>query len=178
MTRTFILLVCIFAGATYAQEPKNEKEIQWYSIEEAMELQNTHPRKIFIDVYTDWCGWCTKMDNSTFTEQAIVEILNEKFYPVKFDAESSKPVKFTGRVFTNPNPEGRRSTHKLTYELLGQSVSYPSYAMYDENNRKLTVLKGYMTGENLLPVLEYIGNNAYLDQKWEAYLKDRKKSSE
>jgi|AntRauTorckE6833_2_1112554.scaffolds.fasta_scaffold56651_2 thioredoxin-related protein len=113
------------------------------------------------------------MDNTTFKERAVAEILNEKFYPVKFDAESSQPVQFSGRVYTNPNPEGRRSTHKLTHELLGRKTSYPSYVLYDENNLKLTILKGYMTKDNFLPVMEYIGNNIYLNQKWEAYMESK-----
>ena len=44
------------------------QEVQWMSWEEAAQLASTeeNPKKIFIDVYTDWCGWCKKMDKDTF----------------------------------------------------------------------------------------------------------------
>jgi len=46
------------------------------TIEEAYALTTTEesPKKIFIDVYTDWCGWCKRMDKATF--QRPVEACN------------------------------------------------------------------------------------------------------
>ena len=31
--------------------------VKWYSIQEAEQLIKQSPRPIFIDTYTDWCGW-------------------------------------------------------------------------------------------------------------------------
>ena len=36
------------------------ESIQWLTMEEAEAKIKKEPRKIFIDVYTDWCGWCKK----------------------------------------------------------------------------------------------------------------------
>ena len=41
-----------------------ENTLTWISFEQAVELQKKEPRKILIDVYTDWCGWCKKMDKT------------------------------------------------------------------------------------------------------------------
>jgi uncharacterized protein YyaL (SSP411 family) len=57
--------------------------VKWYSIEEAAALAQADPRPIFVDTYTDWCGWCKKLDKDTFSNPVIADILNTKYYPVK-----------------------------------------------------------------------------------------------
>ena len=34
------------------------QEINWMSLENAVELQKKTPKKIMMDVYTNWCGPC------------------------------------------------------------------------------------------------------------------------
>ena len=52
-------------NSTTTVAPK-EEAVKWLTIEQAQELNKKKPRKIFVDVYTDWCGWCKKMDKTTF----------------------------------------------------------------------------------------------------------------
>ncbi|MBP9152977.1 MAG: DUF255 domain-containing protein, partial [Flavobacteriales bacterium] len=75
-----------------AQSSKNQEEIKWVSLEEADALRRTEPRKILIDVYTDWCGWCKKMDASTFKDPKVVAYINANYYAVKLDAEQKEPI--------------------------------------------------------------------------------------
>jgi thioredoxin-related protein len=55
----FILLIFIACSVskTYAQV-KTEETVRWYTIEQAEALAKKNKRKIFIDVFTNWCGWC------------------------------------------------------------------------------------------------------------------------
>jgi uncharacterized protein YyaL (SSP411 family) len=55
--------------------------VKWYTLEQAIALNKKEPRKIMIDVYTDWCGWCKKMDITTFNNNVIADYLNSKYYP-------------------------------------------------------------------------------------------------
>ncbi len=50
---------------------KKSETIRWISFEEAMKLNKKKPKMVFVDIYTDWCGWCKKMDAETFADPAI-----------------------------------------------------------------------------------------------------------
>src|SRR5258708_8783932 len=91
--------------------------IKWMTFEEAVEKSKTEKRKIFIDVFTDWCGWCKVMDKSTFPDAEIAKILNEKFYAVKFDAEQTNDVVFKGTTFKFIS-SGSRGYHQLAAPFL------------------------------------------------------------
>src|SRR6478609_1156618 len=72
----------------------DESPVKWLTFEQAVEKSKTEKRKIFIDVFTDWCGWCKVMDKNTFSEPNVAKLLNEEFYPVKFDAEQTEDAVF------------------------------------------------------------------------------------
>lgn len=171
---TILLLAVIGFTATYninAQETKTNK-INWMTFEEAVKLNETAPKKIFIDVYTDWCGWCTKMDQTTFMNPSVAEYINENYYAVKFNAEQTEPIEFMGHTFVNQNPNGaRKGTHQLAQALLQGKMSYPSYVFMNEKNQILTIVPGYAEAKDFLPILKYFGSDAFLTTSWEEYSK-------
>lgn len=165
------LIVMTISQDIYSQNSEKNK-INWISFEEAVKKNETNPKKIFIDVYTDWCGWCKRMDQTTFIDSAVVAYMNENFYAVKFDAEQSESVEFMGYTFINENPNGpKKNPHQLAQALLQGKMSYPSYVFMDEKNELLTVVPGYVDAKSFMPILKYFGSNAYLDTKWEDYSK-------
>lgn len=64
------------------------------------------------------------MDANTFTDPVIVKYINEKFWPVKFNAESSEPIKINEQTYINPNPTAKRSTHQLAIALLNKRLNH------------------------------------------------------
>ena len=132
-------------------------------------MQQSAPKKIFIDMYTDWCGWCKKMDATTFRNDTIALYMNQRFYAVKFDAERKDTVVIGGNIYINPNPKGTRSTHQLAAALLQNRLSYPSYVFLDEKGQLVSVVPGYMPAKEFGMVLHFFGENAYLNTKWEDF---------
>ena len=88
-----IFILSNLSLASYCQSINNSEgnggveKIHWYTFAEATKLNKKHPKKIFMDVYTSWCGWCKKYDAVTFSHPVIAKYINEHFYAVKFDAE-------------------------------------------------------------------------------------------
>lgn len=124
------------------------------------------PKKMFVDVYTDWCGWCKKMDASTFVDPSVVAIMNAYYYPVKLDAEMPDSIIYDGYVFFNPVPHPapgqRRGTHSLAASMLDGKLSYPSYVMFDENMNRSNIIQGYREVQPLLGTLLFFGTNQHV----------------
>jgi thioredoxin-related protein len=180
MHKRFILVI-VFLGFLLSSEfsfsqteakdrnSGKQEKIKWYSFEEAYKLNKKKPRKIFIDVFTDWCGWCKRMDAETFTNPVIVKYMSKEFYCVKLDAERKDTVIIDGVTFVNPNPTGRRTTHQLANDLLKGKMSYPSYVFLNEKSQWLTVVAGYQPAREFESIIHYFGDDAYLKTPWEDY---------
>ena len=168
------LLISIAALLTFslsAQETAMpDTLVNWMTWEEAYESNKKEPRKIFVDIYTDWCGWCKKMDKSTFIDPTVVKELNEKFYAVKLDAEQKEDIIFNDATFSFKG-YGRRGSHQLAFALLDGRMSYPSFVLLDENFNRVMLAPGYKTPEKLMPQLKYTSTNAYKKQNYEDFSK-------
>jgi thioredoxin-related protein len=149
----------------------NPDGIQWMSFEEAVKRSDQVPKKLFIDVYTDWCGWCKKMDNTTFKEPEVVKFINEKFYPVKLNAETRDTIRFRDKEFKYI-PDYK--ANELAISLLSGKMGYPSYVLMDEKYSLMSpAVQSYLTKENLMPILVYYGDNIFKEKTWEEFEKSK-----
>ncbi len=147
--------------------------VKWMSFEEAVQKSKTEKRKIFIDVYTDWCGWCKVMDKNTFHDPKVAKLLNEKFYPVKFNAEQREDVVFNGTTFKFIE-YGARGTHQLAAALLNNKLSYPTVVFLDEDFKMIGPLPGYREAPEFHKIAQFIGGDFYKTLKledWESQYK-------
>lgn len=151
----FTLAISILMLSTNAQQ------VKWLTFEQAIELNKKEPRNIMIDMYTDWCGWCKVMDRETFSKPHIAKILNEQFYPVKFDAETKDTINFQGKAYINSG-EGRRPPHQLAIGLLQGKMSYPSVVFINGQNQLLGAIPGFQKPEPMEAILDYISKELYL----------------
>src|SRR4249919_2233805 len=71
------------SGKSATAAPVNYKEVNWMSIDDVQVAMKKQPRKVWIDVYTDWCGWCKRMDKTTFSDPNVIRYMNKHFYAVK-----------------------------------------------------------------------------------------------
>jgi thioredoxin-related protein len=166
MKNYLLIGLLLLTGASLAQEPvKHEGPVKWMTFEQAVERSKTEKRKIFIDVYTDWCGWCKVMDKNTFSEPNVAKILNEKFYPVKFDAEQTADVVFNGTTFKFV-PYGNKGSHQLAMALLNNQMSYPTVVFLNEDFAIIQPLPGYQKPEEFHKVISFIGEDFFKKMKW------------
>lgn len=169
--KTFLAIIFTFIIAFPLM---SQNKVNWLSFEEAVEKNKTDKRKFIVDVYTDWCGWCKKMDASTFTNPVIVDYINKNYHAVKLNAEQKDTIKLGEKIFVNENPDKRKNAHQLAVALLNGRMSYPTIVYLDENANMLSPVPGYLDAESIEPILKYYGEDAHKEISWEEYQKDFK----
>lgn len=133
-------------------------DLKWLSMSDVESAVSNSKKKILVDVYTDWCGPCKMMDARTFTDASVQQVINEKFYPVKFNAEGPDAIQFQGQSWENPNHDpnkrGRNSQHQLA--AFFKVPGYPTLVVLDENMNILKKIVGFKTPDKLLAELNAI----------------------
>lgn len=170
MKKSGSLLFLFFLGIAHfnLSDAQTTPKVKWYTIEEAELLAKKEPKKIMIDVYTDWCGWCKKMDAETFSHPVIADFINKNYYPVKLDAESEDDITFNGKIYKYVT-QGGRGYHELAAGLLNGRLSYPSIAYLNEKLELLGAIPGYRGPVDMEPLLNYIAENKFMIQSLEEY---------
>lgn len=159
------LALTICGSAAYAQS------INWMTLEEAEAAAQKEPRKILIDVYTNWCGWCKRMTKTTFQNPVIAKYVNENFYAVKFNAESKDSVAFKGDVFTFVN-KGKRGYHELAAAMLQGKMSYPTVVYLNENLNLIQPVPGYMDAARFEKVIAFFAEDHFKNGSFEEFEKE------
>ena len=157
------LTAILFLATSFSIQ--EEVEVNWMSFEEAVELSKKEKRKVFIDVYTDWCGWCKVMDKNTFSQPVIAAYLNENFYAVKLDAEQKEDITFRDHTFKFV-PSGNKGYHELAAALLNNKLSYPTVVFLDEEFNMIQPLPGYQKPDQFEMIVKYFGSNGYKTTEW------------
>lgn len=167
MKLLFFSVLILFTSASIVAQ----SNIKWMTWEEAQTANKKNPKKIFVDVYTDWCGWCKKMDATTFVDPKIVNYINKNFYAVKFNAEQKEDIIFNGKTYKYVS-NGARGYHELANQLMQGRMSYPTSLYLDENLNLLSPVPGYQDVPTLEMILRFFGEKTYLTSTWEEYQKN------
>lgn len=132
---------------------ENDAEIEWLSFEEAIDKNSEKKKFIFIDIYTDWCGWCKKMDQSTFKDEDVVAYMNEHFYSVKMNAEKEEAIVFKEKLYELKNYNGK-TYNELAVNLLAGKMSFPSFIVLSKREVKIGSIAGYQKPSELISRLK------------------------
>ncbi|MBK8564236.1 MAG: DUF255 domain-containing protein [Saprospiraceae bacterium] len=177
----FAALAIVTIGLVYAFVPNSnetattsskteitEGAINWMTWDEAIKANEKAPKKIFIDFYTNWCGWCKRMDATTFADPSVAEYINKNYYAVKFNAEQKEDIVFQGTTFSFKRSD-RGGVHTLAFELLDGRLGYPSYVYLQPNYERILISPGYKDVPMLQKELKFVAEEHYKTTTWEQF---------
>ncbi|MFN4082237.1 MAG: thioredoxin family protein [Bacteroidia bacterium] len=153
MKRISILTTALLALIVFGFKPAND-EIKWLDFNTGYNLAQKKGKIMIVDVYTDWCGWCKKMDRDAYAKEEISKIVNSDFIPVKFNPEITGVVyKFEGKEYTGEQLAGVISNYQIS--------GYPTTIFLYPKEKKSEIVVGYKNAEQLKPILEDMKKKYY-----------------
>lgn len=142
---SFILLVATFCMAT---SMKTADEVTWMGFDEGYKLAKKSGKIMLVDVYTDWCGWCKRMDRDTYAKPEIAALIKDDYIAIKFNPEVNATYTFEGKTYTGSELAGVLSQNKLS--------GYPTTIFYYPKDKKTNVMGGYFDASRFQGVLTQV----------------------
>lgn len=157
-----------------AKSPARKKQeparINWMTFEQAIEKSKVEKRKVIIDVYTDWCSWCKRMDSTTFASPAVVNYINEKFYPVRLNAEQQQDIVFKDKTYRFRRATGSgNGCHEIVLQWVNNNLKYPTLIVLDEQQNLIQALPGYQEPAKMEAIIHYFGDDYHKKTPWESF---------
>ncbi len=150
--------------------------VKWLLPKEMLEKQSQKPKKILLNFY-DWRKVsCTVLRTKVFNDKRIANYINEHFYPISIDVFSKDTITLMGRTYINEG--AKHGYHQLPIAALGGYMKFPAFIIIDENNKVREKFQNFYTVEELKPILEFYGEDAYLKETWNDFFKKYNKKTE
>jgi len=153
----------LFSMSAYAGDDKAENksdknipatEIEWLSYDEGLVKAKKEGKHLFVDFTAKWCGYCKKMDRTTFKEPEIISMLANNFVAVKVDGDSKKELDIDGYKISERNLTTKE------FKVRG----YPTFWFLDPAGTKLGAVSGYQPATSLKNYLEFVKDKKYEEQ--------------
>lgn len=154
------------------------QELEWLHLNEALEMQKEHPKKILMKVYVEEvCEECDQLEEITFSNKNLIRYVKKNYYTVYLDGEGNDLINYNDFEYTNPNfvegGEGRNSTHLFVNAL--NLTTYPSLVFFESDGSIIQAIGGFKDAQELELYLRMVATDTYKEittpAAWEDYQK-------
>lgn len=157
-------LVVVSANIGDKKRTENPGVLTWSTFEDAFVRAKRENKKIILDIYTTWCGWCKKMDAEVYGNFDIAQIIDKHFIPVKLNAESSERITFGSQSMTE----------REFAQALGVT-GYPTTVFFDQEGKPITLVPGYFSATEFQKILTYFGEDHHKKIPYEKFQPNQEK---
>ena len=133
MSKLICFFIVLFLNlSSFASPNQALGEIKWKKWSPAVfELAKKEHKRVLIYGKVSWCHWCQKMDNYSFSDPAVVQLVSRYYIPVKVDIEQEVSVS---------------NRYNIT--------EIPSLIILDAHKKELKRFYGYASAQSLISKLE------------------------
>jgi thioredoxin-like negative regulator of GroEL len=189
-TRWHRLCLLLAAGCVWlSTSAAHAQEIVWRSdYRKARQEAAEKSLPLLLDVGTEQCYWCKQLDQRTFRDPTVIGILNEKFIPLRVNAERLPDLVQALRIQSYPtlvfaNSEGKILGYQEGFvegprlkELLERAITLvatPEWMTYDYGEAtKATAANDFARAVSLLKNIVDDGKDRPVQAKARAMLQD------
>ncbi len=135
---------------------KSFGQLRIHSVDQIDSLQKMEQRIALVFINTDWCVYCENMKNTTFQNIELINLLNDHYWFISFDAEYKKSIVFNGNKYDYIPSGNNTGVNELTEELamVEGKLSFPIIVAIDQNNEVLIKWRDFMSSKDLLKLLK------------------------
>lgn len=115
-------------GVTLVAATALADSVKWATdYDKALAQAKSEKKLVMVDVYTDWCGWCKKLDKDVYSNAKVSEKLSKDFVACKI------------------NPEKSAQNRKLADKF--GTRGYPHIVFVDGDGKKVYEISGYIPAD-------------------------------
>src|SRR5258708_6485553 len=87
--RRALLLALGLACAHVPDAPAPGHGVAWQGwTKETFDRARAQKRYLLVDCSAEWCHWCHVMDDTTYQDPRVLEVIERRFVPVKVDIDA------------------------------------------------------------------------------------------
>jgi len=136
----------------------------WYKYDEGLAKAKKEKKHIMLHFYTNWCGWCKRMDRYTFGDEEVKKVLNESYVAVRVNGQSGEKVKLDGKEITERQVA---SMYRVR--------AYPITWFLRPSGERIAPRQGYADGEEFLYILNWVKDDLYEKTSFQEFVKQEQK---
>ena len=153
-----ILLILAIGCSASKQTIPTSPRLLAYQFEQLDSLMQERPRSVAVFLHTTWCRYCENMKQTTFAHSKVIELLNEQYYFVSFDGESTESIRFNGHLFSYQPTGSRTGTHDLAKALgtINGELTYPGFVLLNSDYEIIFQHNAYLNATEMKAILQYV----------------------
>ena len=122
--------------------------IAWKDYTPGMAMAANKGKPIFLYFHAAWCGYCTKLKETTFKDQKILAYLENNFVSVQVDTDHNQALSNEWKV-----------------------KGLPTMWFLEPDGTKVNSIPGYVDASQLLSILRYIHTKSYNTMNFQDFMK-------
>lgn len=148
-----VIIIGLYAGHLFGVKVTGfgrKGNIGWMGYNEGMEKAKRENKQVLLNFVTHWCDWCKKMDEETFGNKEVRELIEKGFIPIRVDAGLSGEAHYKGR--------------KMGYKELAVHYNVkevPTTWFLESDGTLIAMMPGKIEPDYFLKTLSYVKESAY-----------------
>lgn len=142
--RSLFYLLFLFTTVASAQ-------LHTHAFDDLDALQQKESRPVVVFIHTEWCSYCQLMPRTTLKDPEVMEVLNERFYFISFDAGSTAPVTLGNKTY-HYRPTGNQVGQHEIVGALG-IAGFPGIVILNPQSNVIYKEASYFNTKHFLQLL-------------------------
>jgi len=125
--------------------------VDWMDYHKGLEKAKAANKPVLLNFYANWCGYCRKMENETFADRTVANVLQDSFVPIRLNSDKQPRI-------------------SASYGVRG----LPFFWFLTAKAERIAALPGYIPSEMFVKYLRYIETDSYQKMDFETFMKSGK----